>query len=466
MRRKRAPMRAPVLFALFACLALTAPPSALADGEPGIAALQVALEARGLYGGPFDGRLGPQTRNAVRAFQRRRALRIDGIPGPETRAALGTYGRYELGSRFLHAGTSGWDVAELQFILASHGFFRLRPNGHYGPQTASAVRKYQRRVGVTIDGVAGPATFVSLEIGPIQRPIDSPAASEAPQGARTRAASDVAPAQPSVAAASAALRRQLRQPLVFALGAQRWSAVPSDLGAHAVVRPASPGHRSGSRKNVTIVVEQRTVRAYVAQLARIFDRAPIEARLVGLQHARPAIAPERAGVKIEQRAAVVLITRNLTEMKPSLVRIPHEYVDAARTQANFGPIIVVHRSSHRLYLYAATKLSRIFVIGTGSRSQPTPVGRFKIVSKERDPWWFPPSGRWAARRMPMPPGPGNPLGTRWMGLSVPEVGIHGTPAAASIGYSRSHGCIHMRVPEAEWLFERVRVGTPVIIVRA
>ncbi len=217
---------------------------------------------------------------------------------------------------------------------------------------------------------------------------------------------------------------------------------------------------------MTIVVEQRTVRAYVAQLARIFDRAPIEARLVGLQHARPAIAPERAGVKIEQRAAVILITRNLTEVKPSLVRIPHKYVDAARTQANFGPIIVVRRSSHRLYLYAATKLSRIFVIGTGSRSQPTPVGRFKIVSKLRDPWWFPPSGRWAARRTPMPPGPGNPLGTRWMGLSVPEVGIHGTPDAASIGYSRSHGCIHMRVREAEWLFERVRVGTPVIIVRA
>jgi lipoprotein-anchoring transpeptidase ErfK/SrfK len=53
-----------------------------------------------------------------------------------------------------------------------------------------------------------------------------------------------------------------------------------------------------------------------------------------------------------------------------------------------------------------------------------------------------------------------------MGLSAPLVGIHGTPDAASIGYSASHGCIRMVISEAEWLFERVDVGTPVFIVSA
>ena len=53
-----------------------------------------------------------------------------------------------------------------------------------------------------------------------------------------------------------------------------------------------------------------------------------------------------------------------------------------------------------------------------------------------------------------------------MGLSEPAVGIHGTPDAASIGYSASHGCIRMLVPEAEWLFERVDEGTPVYILDA
>jgi lipoprotein-anchoring transpeptidase ErfK/SrfK len=88
------------------------------------------------------------------------------------------------------------------------------------------------------------------------------------------------------------------------------------------------------------------------------------------------------------------------------------------------------------------------------------------VTKQRNPWWYPPDTAWAAGASPIPPGPGNPLGTRWMGLSASGVGIHGTPDAASIGYSASHGCIRMRIPDAEWLFERVEVGSTVFIVRA
>ena len=85
---------------------------------------------------------------------------------------------------------------------------------------------------------------------------------------------------------------------------------------------------------------------------------------------------------------------------------------------------------------------------------------------QRHPWWYPPASDWAKGEKPVPPGPGNPLGTRWMGLSAAGVGIHGTPDAASIGYSASHGCIRMRISEAEWLFAHVRVGTPVFIVAA
>ena len=51
-----------------------------------------------------------------------------------------------------------------------------------------------------------------------------------------------------------------------------------------------------------------------------------------------------------------------------------------------------------------------------------------------------------------------------MGLDAAGVGIHGTDAPTSIGYSVSHGCIRMQVPEAEWLFEHVHVGTPVVIL--
>jgi len=85
------------------------------------------------------------------------------------------------------------------------------------------------------------------------------------------------------------------------------------------------------------------------------------------------------------------------------------------------------------------------------------------VSKYRHPWWYPPDSNWAKNLDPIPPGPKNPLGTRWMGLSVPGVGIHGTPNPASVGYSISHGCIRMKKRDAESLFRLVRVGTRVWI---
>jgi lipoprotein-anchoring transpeptidase ErfK/SrfK len=92
------------------------------------------------------------------------------------------------------------------------------------------------------------------------------------------------------------------------------------------------------------------------------------------------------------------------------------------------------------------------------------LGRFSILVKWKNPWWYPPNSPWAQGEKPVPPGPGNPLGTRWMGLSSPGVGIHGTPEDGSIGYSLSHGCIRMHIPQAEWLFDHVDVGTPVYIV--
>src|SRR5262245_7272158 len=87
----------------------------------GVDALQIALRARGLYAGTVDGVRGPLTREGVRRFQARRGLVVDGIVGPQTRAALGWRGRPRLGRRVMSAGDRGWDVAALQFLLARRG---------------------------------------------------------------------------------------------------------------------------------------------------------------------------------------------------------------------------------------------------------------------------------------------------------------------------------------------------------
>ena len=126
---------------------------------------------------------------------------------------------------------------------------------------------------------------------------------------------------------------------------------------------------------------------------------------------------------------------------------------------------MILRESKRLRLFDNGRLVRTFGIATGASAFPTPIGNFEITTMQRNPWWYPPPSDWAEDAEPVPPGPGNPLGTRWMGISAPYVGIHGTPDSASIGYSASHGCVRMRIPEAEWLFQQVEVGTPVYIVR-
>jgi lipoprotein-anchoring transpeptidase ErfK/SrfK len=140
------------------------------------------------------------------------------------------------------------------------------------------------------------------------------------------------------------------------------------------------------------------------------------------------------------------------------------FLRPAQTVEGFGPVVVIWRGSNTLRLYNGPSLVQSFSVATGTSQYPTPSGTYEIVDMQRDPWWRPPSSDWAKGLEPVPPGPNNPLGTRWMGISSPGVGIHGTPSAASIGYSASHGCIRMRIPEAEWLFTQVTWGTPVLIV--
>jgi len=151
---------------LAAAIALVCAGSGLGAGRSPVAALQVALSERGLYSGTIDGVAGPTTTAAVRAFQRHERLPVDGIAGVETRVALGRYGRHTLGTRPLRTGSFGWDVAELQFLLAWHGFPSGAFDGRFGWHTAGAVRRFQRFAGLAPDSVAGPATVHALH-GPL-----------------------------------------------------------------------------------------------------------------------------------------------------------------------------------------------------------------------------------------------------------------------------------------------------------
>ena len=266
------------------------------------------------------------------------------------------------------------------------------------------------------------------------------------------------------------LRRQLAQPLVFAVGGKTFEVparrfrVEADVDAAVrAARDAAPGAAIPLRMRASGVAIDATVR----RLAKRFDRPAVDARVLGLDAGlRPIFGPPAAGRRLDRVAAARAIRAALAAGTRDLVRLPFRRVAPARTIRDFGSVIVIRRASNTLTLFDGRKRMRVFRVATGLPQYPTPLGRFDVVDKQYHPWWYPPPSDWAKGLKPVPPGPSNPLGTRWMGLSAWGVGIHGTPSPASIGYSASHGCIRMYVPDAEWLFERVELGTTVFITSA
>jgi lipoprotein-anchoring transpeptidase ErfK/SrfK len=221
---------------------------------------------------------------------------------------------------------------------------------------------------------------------------------------------------------------------------------------------------AGARIPLRVRVDPAQIERYVAALdARL--SVPAEDATVSLRGVQPVIEAGKPGVQLDRATTVRRIEAALSvARRPSLLKTASKSVAPTVDASDVGAVIVIHRGANELYLYNGTQPWRTIPVATGQAIYPTPLGSWHVVDLQRDPWWRPPDSPWAQGLKPIPPGPGNPLGTRWMGLDAPGVGMHGTPDAASIGYSASHGCIRMRIPDAEWLFRQVRIGTPVFIV--
>jgi murein DD-endopeptidase MepM/ murein hydrolase activator NlpD len=142
-----------------------------ARGSARVAALQVALRAERVYTGDVDGWAGSQTRRAVRLLQIRRGLVPDGVAGPATLRALGRRGGPRYDSRAITLGARGWDVAQLQFLLAWRGFPSGPMDGGFGPRTRAALLRYQAWASLTADGIAGRTTLAALRRAPPRAPL-------------------------------------------------------------------------------------------------------------------------------------------------------------------------------------------------------------------------------------------------------------------------------------------------------
>jgi lipoprotein-anchoring transpeptidase ErfK/SrfK len=134
---------------------------------------------------------------------------------------------------------------------------------------------------------------------------------------------------------------------------------------------------------------------------------------------------------------------------PSLPKTP----EFAKTTVHW---VLVSIPDRKLALFENGKVVRIYRVAVGKPSTPSPVGEFKILNRVSNPTYY-------HRGQVIAAGEGNPVGSRWMGLSAKGYGIHGTNQPNSIGKAASTGCIRMGKHDLEELFAIVTAGDTVQI---
>lgn len=167
------------------------------------------------------------------------------------------------------------------------------------------------------------------------------------------------------------------------------------------------------------------------------------------------IAAMVAAVPMAAVLAAPLAAQSATTNGPAAAQ--QSALDAQVPAVTTKRVIVVSLEDHKLALVEDGKVKKVYTVAVGKPSTPSPVGTFTIARRVMNPTY-------SHEGRVVPPGPNNPVGTRWMGLSIPGYGIHGTNVPSSIGKAASHGCIRMARKDLEELYPMVEVGDTVELI--
>ena len=247
-----------------------------------------------------------------------------------------------------------------------------------------------------------------------------------------------------------------------------------DLVRDALVRqqaasfPQRMWHRAfGEQRPVklTPVVDDKVFRNYLLETFERVNQEPVDARLEIVEgKVKLRVVPHQLGREVDAKAAEQRVFDAMMSGAAS-VELPVKVKQPVLRTASFDTAIIISTSANILKLYGKGELRKTYKVATGTGGYPTPHGQFHITAKRMNPTWYNPYADWSKDMPPfIPPGPNNPLGTRALNLNASGIRIHGTPDAGSIGTNASHGCIRMLMAEVEQLFEKVNVGTPVLVV--
>ena len=260
------------------------------------------------------------------------------------------------------------------------------------------------------------------------------------------------------------------QPIVITVEDRAFKLTNASLGAMFGIETAvaeAMARPNGGNSLVATTFKQVKLQRQVDRIMRLTStKGSVAAWKLGrrptVRQPKPGFAPSE--LKVEKQIKTALARPVLRPQQEVLPRVKN---GANTTVEQIGYVITISKGERVLRVWwpksGKAKLRRSFHVAVGAPEFPTPSGLFTIVTMQKDPWWIPPASDWAKDEQPVPPGPSNPLGTRWMGLDRQDVGIHGTPDSGSLGQYASHGCIRMAIPSAELVYSWVDQGTPVII---
>lgn len=221
----------------------------------------------------------------------------------------------------------------------------------------------------------------------------------------------------------------------------------------------------------TFEVDSDVLTKWLKSVAAQVDRPAVNAGRV-LEGNRLRIRKHKTGRKTDLGASFQILTDEFStdralNAQSRVVTLPVSMLIPKVTEKSMGKTIVVDLSERRIWLYKGAKLEITYRCAIGTPAYPTPTGTFKIVNKRYMPSWSNPAPNGWGSTMPasIPPGPGNPLGTRALDLSAPGIRFHGTTKDWSVGTAASHGCMRMHRRDIEDFYPRVPIGTPVYILR-
>jgi lipoprotein-anchoring transpeptidase ErfK/SrfK len=280
----------------------------------------------------------------------------------------------------------------------------------------------------------------------------------------------------------------LRQPVVVEFAGEEYTLTPkrleqsSDIEGmldEAVERSREGGliervSRYASGSDVDADIEPRVgysdeaLEKFVGEMAGEINRDAVNASLEP-NGDKLSPQPGEKGFELQEKEMQDLITDQLETPGrdgpvDAVVKKTTPEITQDELAEAYPRYIVVDRGSFQLRYYRNLKLAQKYTIAVGAAGYDTPSGLYDIQTKEVNPTWHVPESDWAGELagQDIPPGPGNPLVARWMGI-IDGAGIHGTNETGSLGTAASHGCIRMAVPDVIELFDKVETGDPVYI---